>query len=699
MQPFWLERQTDLDGPDFLPGEAGRDPVNLTHRSWSLVGTVASPDRGIVDPRGLVTPGDPAAGSGWSLDWWVGADDRWHTPSTEAAVRQRLVGDAPVIETLMRIPGGDAVQRVYAIHATTDSPFGQAFLVVEIENASAVPFALGLAVRPYNPIGTAAVETIAMESIDHGGSCVLVNGEVGVLLPKTPARAAACTRVEGDVADLVLSGDAPASFEPVRCDDGGAQAALIYPLPHTAVFRVALPLGPVAGAGQLGGQLGSQGRLRRGSGTGGPAISYPAAVPEAEQVAKGWETQTRRGLRVSLPDPVWESAVQRGRRWLLVAHGGEDLAGWPARPLDWVAAEPVLGALGEQGFGDAAAQVLATLPERQALDGGLTGPAGTASANGAALVALARHVELVGDTAWAEELVGSVAKAVHWIDKRRAGKRRVLRGDPALTPTDLAWSIRGLQAAAGLLDDLGQPDVAADARAFARAAAADLARLDEGAVDRPESASASGVGHGPGGVAVVDPVARAGLSPWHTITLARAELAAGEPRALERLAWVLSVASPTGTWPEVLHPRTGAGSAGDGHHVQTGAEVLRFIRDLLVRETDQGLALCTLVPEGWLGQGLEVHDAPTAFGRLSYAVRWHGERPALLWDLDLGSPPRAGGPVVLTVPGLDPTWQSSEPRGEALLAAPRRGATEPEPSTEPTGEIDLTPPDPGASFS
>jgi hypothetical protein len=75
------------------------------------------------------------------------------------------------------------------------------------------------------------------------------------------------------------------------------------------------------------------------------------------------------------------------------------------------------------------------------------------------------------------------------------------------------------------------------------------------------------------------------------------------------------------------------------------------------------------VPDHWLGQGWEVHGAPTAHGRLSYAIRWHGERPALLWELE----PHPGtegeaAPVRLTVPGLDPDWSTTLARGEALLA-------------------------------
>jgi hypothetical protein len=59
-----------------------------------------------------------------------------------------------------------------------------------------------------------------------------------------------------------------------------------------------------------------------------------------------------------------------------------------------------------------------------------------------------------------------------------------------------------------------------------------------------------------------------------------------------------------------------------------------------------------------------VHDAPTAWGRVSYAVRWHGDRAALLWEVE----PHAGvGAVRLITPGLDPSWSTSERRGEALL--------------------------------
>jgi hypothetical protein len=126
---------------------------------------------------------------------------------------------------------------------------------------------------------------------------------------------------------------------------------------------------------------------------------------------------------------------------------------------------------------------------------------------------------------------------------------------------------------------------------------------------------------------------------------------------------------------------------GDGHHGWAAAELLNFARNLLVREVDDGsgpaLALCSMLPEGWAGQPIEVHDAPTHHGLLSFAVRWHGDRPALLWDLrrregSSSSP----GPVRLTAPGRDPSWSTTEAKGDALLAAGAAPPRPPEPAPE-----------------
>jgi hypothetical protein len=159
-------------------------------------------------------------------------------------------------------------------------------------------------------------------------------------------------------------------------------------------------------------------------------------------------------------------------------------------------------------------------------------------------------------------------------------------------------------------------------------------------------------------------ISHTGLGTYLTLQLAFVELAAGDRRALDRLDWLVGAASPTFTWPEAIHPRLGAGCMGDGHHGWATADFLSFVRQLLVTETDEGVAVCTMLPEEWNGRPLAVRRAPTYRGRLSFELRWENGRALLTWELQ----PHAGiEPVRLTAPGLDPRWSSTELQGEADL--------------------------------
>lgn len=95
---------------------------------------------------------------------------------------------------------------------------------------------------------------------------------------------------------------------------------------------------------------------------------------------------------------------------------------------------------------------------------------------------------------------------------------------------------------------------------------------------------------------------------------------------------------------------------------------------------DGGVLLPDGLPPTWLGQSLDVYGVPTGpASSVSFAIRWHGERPAILWE-------QTGEPVTLTAPRVAPAWSSRETTGEALWPAPvadaepRRGV---DPSAEP----------------
>ncbi len=93
------------------------------------------------------------------------------------------------------------------------------------------------------------------------------------------------------------------------------------------------------------------------------------------------------------------------------------------------------------------------------------------------------------------------------------------------------------------------------------------------------------------------------------------------------------------------------------------------VRSLFVDDAVDGLDLVPVVIPRWDRSGFDVHDMPTRFGRVSYGVRWHGERPALLWDVDPhpGVDPES---IRLGAPGLDPLWAGAGVSGDALVRAP-----------------------------
>ncbi|MGE3833183.1 MAG: hypothetical protein AB7H43_00175 [Acidimicrobiia bacterium] len=638
--PAWLERQLDPASPAHAPDQPLPGATNVTARSWTSVGNLDSALVATVDGHGLVT----GPGAGWSLDWWVGADDRWHLPSREPAVRQRLLEGAPVVETSMRVPSGDAVHRVHAVREG-----GHELVVVEVENRSPAPVALALAVRPYD--GRSLVAVGRIELVD--GTTVVVDGRPALFLPRPPNRAAGSTAAGGDVASVVTAGAAGDRFGAVDDPDGLATAAFVWPLPHRSALRVAMPLSvPMAGPGWIGWRR-RPGRGREGV---GPRPDL-AGLPAGARVANGWKAHGAGGLRLVLPDDRLAEGVAATRQHLR--------AGTDRPPADLRAATWLPGALDRFGLGAEVAGRAARYPEALRLGGGI-GLAGAGSAGeGAALHALAEHWRLHRDRPTAVELVPTVAAVAGAL----AAPARRHRGD-----LGSPWRLAGLLAAAELLGAAGEVRGAADARGRAEAARAGLAVTGSddalaacwqlrlvGPDDPRVRAARSAVGARLDG----DLPAGAGLDARAAVELALVEVEAGDRRALDRLAWLLEVATPTWTWPTTVHPRLRSGSAGDGDDVVVAAGLLLLVRQLLVRERPAGLTLVGLVPEAWLGRGLEVHDAPTTHGLLSYALRWHGDRPALLWEL---APHEGAGVVVLTAPGLDPSWSSAERSGEALLA-------------------------------
>ena len=96
-----------------------------------------------------------------------------------------------------------------------------------------------------------------------------------------------------------------------------------------------------------------------------------------------------------------------------------------------------------------------------------------------------------------------------------------------------------------------------------------------------------------------------------------------------------------------------------------GVRAIAWLETLLAQRSD---LLPTGLPVAWLGQSLDVYGIPTDVGSaVSFAIRWHGERPAVLWE-------QSGPPKPLTASTLAPAWSSDETTGETLWPVPPNAA-------------------------
>ena len=684
--PYWMERQLDPTDPAFTP--RGHLPflTNVTHRNWTAVGNPYSSWEAVVDPTGLVS----TMSDGWSLDWWIACAGQWILPSRARGVSQRVADAGARVCTTLPLPdGGVATAEVWPLRVD-----GSEYVAVEV--TSDRPVTVAFAVRPYNAEGLAVVETIRVEP-----RAILVDDHVGVVLPEPAEQMAASTYHDGDCLDDFVSGTA-VPFGPLRVHDeaGLAQAAVSYPLEPGGSRRVLLPLPPP--------RVGSRPAAR--------AVDRAAQVTQAAgalPAEQGRRFDLDRGLRTRLPDPRLQEAIDANRTYLLALHDpGSITAGPLTYHRFWFRdAAYQVSTLDRWGFHDEAADVLNTYPERQQRDGFFYSQWREWDANGAAIFAIAEHYRLTADRGWLAAMMPAVRRGAEWIEHKRRTRPRTRHAGllPAgisaehLGPYDVYywdnfWCLRGLRDAAYLADAVGDRNTA---NRWRRAADDYFTAIRASVARSTRNAPAPYLPAGPNrgadagmigslvacyplellaptdpliantlnmirerftiGPAFYQAIAHTGLGTYLTLQLAYVELLAGDATGWHRLRWLLDVASPTYTWPEAIHPRTGGGCMGDGHHGWAAADFLGFLRAMLVRDVPAGtrtVAAVSLVPPEWHGAPLEVHDAPTAGGsRLSYQLSWTDERPTLTWSWH-------GEPARLTAPGLDPDWWSTEPSGE-----------------------------------
>lgn len=274
---------------------------------------------------------------------------------------------------------------------------------------------------------------------------------------------------------------------------------------------------------------------------------------------------------------------------------------------------------------------------------------------------------------WVSHLGAGMSVSVdERVDSALAVAQRVLLtapGDRSSAPMVIQALVHGgfadeARLRLGLLED--HPDDAAVLTSMARWFQVDghLDALHEGLV--PVARAAHGVAGSP------DPLRG---PPWLASALRALSdgmRAIDQPDVADRIASV-QVVDETGIAPSLDHEQlfalvTGADAAWSwpGDDVAAAASVIEAVREVAIADRERVIEAIPSLPPQWRGQPIDVLRAPTGLGEFSYGLRWHGARPALLWELDAAP----DSPVTVRAPGIDPVFESAALSGETLLADP-----------------------------
>ena len=207
------------------PGLTGVVAKPVDDESTSvLIGNLGSSWRAEVDRAGRIHP----FGEQRSVGFQVAADDRWHDPALEPSVRSQRLEAMPVVETRVRIPSGDLVQRAW----TTIAAGG--VTVVEFYNDSPLPVAVAVD-HPGILTGPAPTTSLPADVNMPSDSVVLPVGHHATVRIGVPHTQHGSSRLPADLpsADEVIAGwravtDRAGRFElPAGTIGGGAADATV----------------------------------------------------------------------------------------------------------------------------------------------------------------------------------------------------------------------------------------------------------------------------------------------------------------------------------------------------------------------------------------------------------------------------------------------------------------------------------------
>jgi hypothetical protein len=641
--PYWAERQYDPADAGFIPRSHLGLSINITRRNWTAVGNPSCNVEPVVDPAGAVMP----LRNRWTSECWLKRGGDVCFPSRSRDVRQRLREGLPIVTTTYEYGEIRLDQTVYVNGATL-------FQEVSVANTGRTPeeCTLAFAIRPFNAEGACLLREIRFEASTNS---FIMDGTERFMLPGPPDSVHCSNHAGGDSADFFARpGGTNGASNGAACRAGLANGYAAY----------ALELAP------------GESRTVRATMSLDGTETGPGDI---RQTQAAWESLLGSGAEIITPDGEVNMILRASLSTLLLLTDGDSITPgpWTYHQFWFRDAAVMLRALDAFGFHTQARAVIGAFPSMQEHSGYFRSQQGEWDSNGQALWTVWQHAVLSHDTSFLPGLIDSLGKGALWIARKRREQADPGTG-PGLMPPGLSaehlgladryfwdnwWSEAGLEGYARVCRLMGMNPEEASTRRELQEYRRDVERA-VAAVQRSKGINLIPAGpsrgidcgmigscapwyplqqYPPGDMRMrrtLETLAEhhyldglffqefihSGKNPYLTLQIAQAWLYAGErERFWDMFASVLRHASPTLNYPEAIHPLTGGGTMGDGHHGWAAAEIAISLRSAFVREMwtpENDFPLLVLLggaPRDWFlpGRHFEIRRAPVPGGVLS----------------------------------------------------------------------------------
>ncbi len=647
--PYWVECQYNPRNDAFIPRAFSLTQINLTHRNWTAIGIPGCDKFPIVDPRGLVT----AHYDGWSIDAWIiPREGKALIPSRLPSVDQKLNIDGNLYVTTQSNLNQMELRTKAQVIGTPESPVCR----IEINGFSPSDAWLVIALRPYNPEGVSFIQDIALLEGHWGWQ---VNKKQCVYLDMPADQYEFSYYRHGDVYSRLPSQE---DKQHVWCKVGMATAAALYKLKPGKESEITIEV---------------------------PLVDFPFEKESHEQYPQAakmvWDKSLEGKCLLQIPDRRFQFLYEAAIRTLIL-HSPKEVYPGPFlyRRFWFRDAAFILNALLCIGFKERVAGVLECFRKKQDRKGYFLSQEGEWDSNGEALWTMQRYCALTGNPP-PEQWRESIDKGGRWIHEKRLPANSRLHHAGLLPagfsaehfgPNDFYywddfWGVAGLKSAASLCrsyqdnEEAGHFDEEAQRLSHCidqslehtkqhlkrpAVPASPYRRLDTAVIGSLVASYPLRLWK-ENDTRILDTVdflmknclidngffhdmGHSGINPYLTLQLAQALLRVGDTRYFDLMTAIAKLASPTGQWPEAVHPRTGGGCMGDGQHAWAAAEWVMMIRNCFVREEENRLILCSGIPKAWIEkqETMSFGPAPTEFGDIQINIIFDAGKPKVEWQ-------------------------------------------------------------------